>query len=495
MKKESCIAISSRNVFLTAGGRVKLIDFGLAKLDRPDLGVTATAALSAAQFNTAEGVVMGTASYMSPEQVRGQVVDSRSDLFSFGALLFEMLTGSRAFSGQSSVETMNAILKEDPPEIEISRLKVSPSLERVLRHCLEKNPADRFQSARDLAFALSATSGSQDTAAIHATATGSRRSWAPWIVAAGLAAVAAFAWLGTRAFQGPRTEQMRFAIAMKEETASLALSPDGRMLAYVAPDEASGANILKVQPVGSDTATTLAGTEGASYPFWSPDAAYVGFFADGKLKKISGTGGSSQVLAGASSGRGGTWGSKGVIVYAPDAGGALWKINNNGTGATPLTAAKFVSGEASHRWPFFHPDGEHFFYWAGQFTNSPDDRISGIYLSSLSGGEKKFLQSSHSSAAYANGYLLLHGRSAHPGFRARGRRQGASNRRATRRRRGSDLSTLHVLGFVCGRRERHARVQHRHWRCSLRVHLVRPDWKEPGPRRGRRRHGQSFAFP
>ncbi len=395
--------LKPENVFLASGGRVKLIDFGLAKVDRADESATAT--FSAAQFNTAEGVVMGTAAYMSPEQVRGQAVDSRSDIFSFGAVLFEMLTGNRAFSGQSSIETMNAILKEDPPELDVSRLKIAPDLERVLRHCLEKNPADRFQSARDLAFALNSSSGSQSSAVLRTTRRRGLPSWLPWALAAAFAVLAGAFWFVAR----PHTshgERMEFAIPMKDETGNLAISANGRMLVYAVPDEASGANILKIQPIGSDTVTSLAGTEGATYPFFSPDAEFVGFFAGGKLKKVSASGGSVQVLANASSGRGATWGSQGVIVYAPDAGGALWRINSNGTGAAPLTEAQFVKGEASHRWPFFLPDGEHFLYWAGQFVNSPDDHISGIYMGSLKGGEKKFVEHSLSNPAYANGYLF-----------------------------------------------------------------------------------------
>jgi len=300
---------------------------------------------------------------------------------------------------------MNSILKDDPPEIDVSRLKVSPDLDRVLRHCLEKNPSDRFQSARDLAFALSATSGSQSSAVLRATSRRGLPSWLPWALAGAFAVWAAAFWIVAHSHSA-RGERMEFAITMQGETGNLAISADGRMLVYAVPDEASGANILKVQPIGSDSVTTLAGTEGATYPFFSPDGGFVGFYAGGKLKKISSSGGSVQVLANASSGRGATWGTEGVIVYAPDAGGALWRINASGTGAAPLTAAQFVKGEASHRWPFFLPDGEHFLYWAGQFVNSPDDRTSGIYMGSVKGNEKKFIVSSLSNPGYANGHLF-----------------------------------------------------------------------------------------
>jgi hypothetical protein len=179
------------------------------------------------------------------------------------------------------------------------------------------------------------------------------------------------------------------------------------MLAFVSPDEVSRANMLSVQRIGSSRVAILPGTEGASYPFWSSDHAYVGFFADGKLKKVAASGGVPQVLASATSGRGGNWGSRGVIVYAPDAGGYLWTVNADGSSAAPLTDKIFDSTkEVTHRWPIFLPDGEHVLFFAGGFTNASDDRVSGIYLSSLTGKEKKLLLLTRSSPGYANGYLF-----------------------------------------------------------------------------------------
>lgn len=402
--------LKPENIFVTQNDHVKILDFGLAKQAQAIPGLAGETVTMSTPGATAPGTVMGTVGYMSPEQVRGQAVDSRSDIFSFGAILYEMVAGRRAFKGDSGVETMNAILKEDPPEIDAAQMKVSPGMERIVRHCLEKNPANRFQSARDLGFALGALSGSDATASVKAVTPAApveRRSRLTWALV-GLAIVAtALAGYFLRP-KAAALERLEFTIPLQEETSTFAISADGKMLAFASPDPASGEQILSVQRVGASTVNALQGTEGASYPFWSPDDKYVAFFAGGKLKKIAVEGGLPQILASAPTGRGGSWGSRGVIVYTPQSGGWMWSINADGSNATELTEKLYnMETEASHRWPVFLPDGDHFLFSAVNFTNSQADQTSAIYLSSLSGKEKKRALVSISNAGYANGHLFF----------------------------------------------------------------------------------------
>jgi eukaryotic-like serine/threonine-protein kinase len=392
--------LKPENIFVTKDGRIKILDFGLAKLAQKAGSGSDEVTLTSG--HTAAGLVMGTASYMAPEQVRGDAADPRTDIFAFGAVLFEMVSGERAFRRDTAAETMTAVLKDDPPELSDPGRMISPALERIVRRCLEKNPEQRFQSARDLSFALSALSGTEVSSVARTRAAAPRRiPLLPWLAAVlAMAAVAAGTWWVAR--RPLATTRIQFALDVPDEMSisHMALSRDGSMLVFVSPEENSALPMLYVQRVGSPSVTLLPGTQGASYPFWSPDGAYVGFFANGKLQKMAISGGTPQVLATALAGRGGSWGSGGVIIYSPDAQSPIQRVNVDGAGMAPVTHGIRTADDQSHRWPLFLPDGNHFLFWAGNFGNLKDDRTSGIYLSSLENKERKLVILGHSSFAY-----------------------------------------------------------------------------------------------
>jgi Tol biopolymer transport system component len=225
-----------------------------------------------------------------------------------------------------------------------------------------------------------------------------------WVAAVVVVAAALGGLLALRS--KPAARAMHFAIPLRAEISHLALSRDGSMLAFVSPDETTGKNVLYVQAIGAEQPTALAGTDGATYPFWSPDGQYVGFFAESRLMKVRASGGPPQALATVSpSPRGGSWGSKGVIVYNSDAGGFLSRVNADGTGAAPLTEKLATPTEGSHRWPMFLPDGEHFLFWAGNWLK--EGTVTGIYMSSIEGKERKQVVQARSNMGYAQpGYLF-----------------------------------------------------------------------------------------
>jgi Tol biopolymer transport system component/predicted Ser/Thr protein kinase len=391
------------NVMLTKSG-VKLLDFGLAKLQ--PIGAVSGSSVAATMTSplTGRGTILGTLQYMAPEQVEGRDADARSDIFSFGVVLYEMTTGKRAFDGKSAASIMAAILEREPPAMSSLQPLTPPVLDHVVRRCLAKDPDERWQAASDVMRELKwigETGGSiaQAAAASPLVTRASRRGRMAWFVAAAalVVAVAAIAAVLARRPE-PIVTQLEVVTPPTSEPFSFALSPDGRQLAFVAV--ADGAQRVWVRRLDQGTARSLAGTDGASYPFWNPDGTAVGFFADGKLKRIDAAGGAPQSLTDVPGARGGTWNQDGVIVFAPQAAG-LMRIA--ATGGTPVALTELAPGQGSHRWPQFLPDGRRFLF----FSLLGQTSTHGVYLGSLDGGAPARLLSGETAAVYTPpGYLL-----------------------------------------------------------------------------------------
>ena len=395
------------NVMLTKTG-AKLMDFGLAKAYGPAPMATALTEITEEQSNlTAEGTIVGTLQYMAPEQLEGKEVDSRTDIFALGGVIYEMATGKPAFTGNSRASLVAAILSSEPQPMVSLQAMTPPMLERAVRRCLAKDPDERWQSASDLANELDWVAEGSSQAGVPASARTGPQRWerSSWLLAAMflmlLLAVGVALWNASN----KRPPPFRFHAAVTFPTNDLALSLDGRILAMVAYSTQVNNYVLWTYEVGGRRTVPLDGTHGASYPFWSPDGRFIGFFADGKLKKVEVSGGQPQVLCDAPNGRGGTWNREGVIVFTPDGFGGLFRVSSSGGSPVEMTRPDTTRFETSHRWPMFLPDGKHLLYLAANFGGQLEKNA--IFLGSLDSQEKRLLVSSSANAAYAEpGFLL-----------------------------------------------------------------------------------------
>jgi eukaryotic-like serine/threonine-protein kinase len=401
------------NIMLTKTG-AKLMDFGLAKTSLASSAATSglTATLTTPPGShplTAQGMVVGTFQYMSPEQVEGKEADARSDIFALGAVLYEMATGKRAFEGKTVASAMAAVLERDPAPISSVQPMCPPMLDRLVKTCLNKDPDERWQTAHDVKLQLrqisegGSQSGISGSTPAAASLPGARKaaSYLRWIAIPVLIVAAASAgYLARRPQPAPRIWGGLNIVGSLGEEGSFVLSRDGSQLAYVAADS-QGRVLLWVRKLDSPKGIPLDGTEGLEYPFWSADGRNLGFFADGKLKRIDAAGQNLQIVCDAPNGRGGTWNRDGVIVFAPNAVGGLSKVSAAGGTPVPVTQTTM---SLNHRFPHFLPDGRHFLFTLAYSNNGQD----GIYVGSLDSSEIKLVSAGPTSdAAYASGFLLL----------------------------------------------------------------------------------------
>ena len=401
------------NVMITPSG-AKLLDFGLAKASTIGSGpVEGLTNLPTEQRNlTEEGTILGTFQYMAPEQLEGHEADARTDIFAFGALLYEMITGHRAFAGKSRVSLIASIMEHEPQPITTHQPLSPPALERLIRQCLKKNPDERWQTAHDLSLQLRWIEEGGSQAGIPAPVVARRklRERTSWIVAAALTIIAVtFATLWYQATTAPvpvlTTAVIPASLDGFEPEDGMALSPDGSRIVYV--DEAEGNSHLWIRELGNAEAQPLRGTTGAYYPFWSPGSSDIGFFADGKLKRISVSGGGARSLADVTAARGGTWSDDGWIVYAPEPGGSLMKIPESGGQAASITSLGTDNGFTSHRWPWALPGGKALLYLAQAAEGGSAEDASVIRVLDLESGESKDIVGANSFVQYSeSGHIL-----------------------------------------------------------------------------------------
>jgi Tol biopolymer transport system component len=407
------------NVMITKSG-VKMLDFGLAKAfsATPSSAAAFTALPTAAPNVTREGAILGTVQYMSPEQLEGKDADARTDIFALGCVLYEMATGKKAFSGTSQASLISSIMKEDPAPISALAPLAPPSLDRIVKTCLSKDPEDRWQTARDVALQLQGLREQPASATPEAPARRHRSAILPWAIAAACVALAVFGLMSGRRTKSPPRVLRTFMLPPPNTTfhvvganvGGVALSPDGLRLAFGARD-AEGAPRLWVRELRDLEPYPVPGGEGALFPFWSPDSRSIGFFARGKLTVVEASPSPppARELADVTEGRGGSWGEDGTILYAKDNSSGLMRVHAAGGAPDVATRLDRAAGETSHRWPQFLPGGRRFLFEIRKpDPNMPLSVSHAVFVGSLDGAEKRQVISEGTSARYGPpGHLLF----------------------------------------------------------------------------------------
>jgi eukaryotic-like serine/threonine-protein kinase len=394
------------NIMLTKSA-TKLLDFGLSKLmANRDIKFSGAAHTD----TTAEGTILGTLPYVAPEQIQGKEADARSDIFSLGMILHEMLSGHKAFDGKSATDVMAAILQSERISIQGFDDRKVKALDYVVGRCIADNPDDRWQNAHDLLLQLRWIA--QEGGGSASRPVRSRKIVHSILLIGLLAVLLATALLAIRSRPKPSADLMRFPIYAPPNRIFLSpgnVSPDGRMVGFIADDD-KGNRLIWIRRLESGDAEPLAGTEEVIPPFfWSPDSRHIGFSTPTHLKKIALPDGSVETLSeiheiGSGTWGGGTWGSDGTILFAPAADQPLFRISAASSPPSPVTALNKDLEEVAHVWPYFLPDGKHFIYRA----RSAKSEKSAMYVGLLGSNERKKISNENTLAAYAPpGYLLF----------------------------------------------------------------------------------------